>query len=124
MPSAAKCIRFEWESFGALHQMLSGLSEAEREATWEEIEGDLRRFEGPGSFLRISFRRRDQRAGALQPGRLSQSRRAAGALELSDQRVRDERDRKARQTDQAQELLYFSHKSPANAVVTVSQTVG
>lgn len=50
MPTAADCLRFERESFGALHQMLSGVSEAEREAAWQEIEGELRRFEGPNGF--------------------------------------------------------------------------
>lgn len=50
MPSAAECVRFERESFGALHQMLSGLNEAERNAAWEEIEQEMRRFEGPGGF--------------------------------------------------------------------------
>ncbi len=50
MPSAAECARFERESFGALHQMLSGLNEAERDAAWEEIEQELRRFEGPDGF--------------------------------------------------------------------------
>ena len=50
MPSAAECVRFERESFGALHQMLSGLNDAERTAAWEEIEQELRRFEGPDGF--------------------------------------------------------------------------
>jgi ubiquinone/menaquinone biosynthesis C-methylase UbiE len=50
LPSAAECVRFERESFGALHQMLSGLSESERGAVWEEIEEELRRFEGPDGF--------------------------------------------------------------------------
>jgi len=50
LPSAAECVRFERESFGALHQMLSGLPESERGAVWEEIEEELRRFEGPGGF--------------------------------------------------------------------------
>ncbi len=49
--SAEECVRFERESFGALHQMLAGLSESEREATWQEIEGALRRFEGPDGFI-------------------------------------------------------------------------
>jgi len=31
-------VRFERESFGALHQMLAGLSEPEREEAWSEIE--------------------------------------------------------------------------------------
>lgn len=51
MPSAAECVRFERESFGALHQMMSGLTEAEREAAWEEIERELRKFEGPDGFV-------------------------------------------------------------------------
>jgi ubiquinone/menaquinone biosynthesis C-methylase UbiE len=50
MPSSAECVRFERESFGALHQMLSGLSDEEKEAAWAEIEEELRRFEGPGGF--------------------------------------------------------------------------
>ena len=50
LPSAAECVRFERESFGALHQMLSGLPEAERGAVWEEIEEELRQFEGPDGF--------------------------------------------------------------------------
>lgn len=48
--SAAECVRFEKESFGALHQMLSGLDEAGREAAWAEIEQELRAFEGPAGF--------------------------------------------------------------------------
>lgn len=50
LPSAADCVRFERESFGALHQMLSGLNEAEREVAWEEIEHELRKFEGSDEF--------------------------------------------------------------------------
>ncbi len=48
MASAAECLRFERESFGALHQMLTGLSEAEREGAWREIERELSQFELPG----------------------------------------------------------------------------
>ncbi len=48
--SAAECVRFERESFGALHQMLSGLSEAERAEAWEEIHEKLRQFELRGGF--------------------------------------------------------------------------
>jgi SAM-dependent methyltransferase len=48
--SAAECVRFERESFGALHRMLSGLSEAEREQAWEEIERELSAFEGDAGF--------------------------------------------------------------------------
>jgi ubiquinone/menaquinone biosynthesis C-methylase UbiE len=50
LSSAAECVRFERESFGALHQMMSGLPETEREAVWEEIERELGRFEGPDGF--------------------------------------------------------------------------
>jgi SAM-dependent methyltransferase len=50
MTSAAECVRFERESFGALHQMLAGLPEAEREAAWTEIEQALEQFEGPDGF--------------------------------------------------------------------------
>lgn len=50
LASAAECVRFERESFGALHQMMSGLSEAERNDTWVEIESELRQFEGPDGF--------------------------------------------------------------------------
>ena len=48
--SAAECVRFERESFGALHQMMSGLTPAERAETWAEIEAELRKFEGEGGF--------------------------------------------------------------------------
>jgi SAM-dependent methyltransferase len=57
MASAAECVRFERESFGALHQMLGGLPEAERQAAWDEIEQELRQFEsadgfsGPGELI-------------------------------------------------------------------------
>ncbi len=51
MASAAECTRFERESFGALHQMLSGLPEAERDSVWQEIEEALGRFEGPDGFV-------------------------------------------------------------------------
>jgi len=50
LPSAAECVRFERESFGALHQMLSGLSEREREESWAEIGSALAEFEGPDGF--------------------------------------------------------------------------
>jgi ubiquinone/menaquinone biosynthesis C-methylase UbiE len=50
LSSAAECVRFERESFGALHQMLSGLPESERGAGWEEIEQELRQFEVPDGF--------------------------------------------------------------------------
>ena len=49
-PSAADCVRFERDSFGALHQMLAGLAEAEREDAWAEIERELARFETLAGF--------------------------------------------------------------------------
>lgn len=50
LPSAAQCVRFERESFGALHQMMAALSPAERDETWQEIESELRRFERADGF--------------------------------------------------------------------------
>jgi ubiquinone/menaquinone biosynthesis C-methylase UbiE len=50
LPAAVDCVKFERESFGALHQMLSGLPEAERRAAWDEIAQALARFEGPDGF--------------------------------------------------------------------------
>ncbi len=51
LPSATECVRFERESFGALHQMLAGVPEAERPSVWEEIEQELKKFEGAGGFV-------------------------------------------------------------------------
>ena len=51
LPSASACVQFERESFGALHQMLAGVPEAERPAVWEEIETALARFEANGRFV-------------------------------------------------------------------------
>jgi SAM-dependent methyltransferase len=50
MGSAAECVRFERESFGALHQMMTGLSEAEREEAWREIEHELSVYETAQGF--------------------------------------------------------------------------
>jgi SAM-dependent methyltransferase len=49
--SAAECLRFEQESFGALHTMLAGLSPAERDETWAEVGEALEQFEGPDGFV-------------------------------------------------------------------------
>ena len=51
LASAAECVRFERESFGALHQMMAGLTETEREAVWREIEQALQAFEGADGFV-------------------------------------------------------------------------
>ena len=50
MSSAAECVRFEQESFGALHQMLSGLDAEGKAAAWEEIAAKLRQFETKDGF--------------------------------------------------------------------------
>ena len=51
LSSAAECVRFERESFGALHQMMATLSDDERADTWREIESALEKFQGPGGFV-------------------------------------------------------------------------
>jgi SAM-dependent methyltransferase len=51
MVSAAECTRLERESFGALHQMLAGLPEAEREEVCQEVEQALQEFQGPAGFV-------------------------------------------------------------------------
>ncbi|MET0460962.1 MAG: methyltransferase domain-containing protein [Ilumatobacteraceae bacterium] len=51
LPSAADCVRFERESFGALHQMLAGVPADERPAVWDEIETALTRYETPDGFV-------------------------------------------------------------------------
>lgn len=51
LASAAECVRFERESFGALHQMMATLSDDERTDTWREIKSELEKFEGPGGFV-------------------------------------------------------------------------
>ncbi len=50
LSSAKECVRFEKESFGALHQMMSGLSDPEKDSVWEEIERELRQFETESGF--------------------------------------------------------------------------
>ena len=51
LPSAAECLRFERESFGALHQMLAGVPEQEREDVWAEVAEGLERFETSSGFV-------------------------------------------------------------------------
>jgi SAM-dependent methyltransferase len=51
LPSAAECVSFERESFGALHQMLAGVPETDRSAVWVQIEGALRQFETDDGFV-------------------------------------------------------------------------
>ena len=51
LTSAAECVRFEQESFGALHQMLSGVDATQRAAAWQEIESALGQFEDADGFV-------------------------------------------------------------------------
>jgi SAM-dependent methyltransferase len=50
LESARDCVQFEQESFGALHQMLGGLSDTEKDDAWAEIEEALGQFEHDGRF--------------------------------------------------------------------------
>ncbi len=50
LSSASECLRFEQESFGALHQMLSGLGKAECDEAWREIEQAFKKFENEKGF--------------------------------------------------------------------------
>jgi hypothetical protein len=50
MAHARDYVRFARESFGALHQMLAGLTPAQREEAWQEITTELACFEGPEGF--------------------------------------------------------------------------
>ena len=51
LPAAKDCVKFEKESFGALHQMMSGLTETEKESVWEEIKQELKKFETENGFI-------------------------------------------------------------------------
>lgn len=51
LESAAECVNFERDSFGALHQMLAGLTGPERDEVWQEIEEALGQFDTPKGFV-------------------------------------------------------------------------
>ena len=51
LATAADCLRFERESFGALHQMLVGLPVEERESVWDDVHEGLRQFETADGFV-------------------------------------------------------------------------
>ncbi len=51
MTAAKDCVRFEKESFGALHQMMSSLTDTEKESVWLEIEQELKKFETEQGFI-------------------------------------------------------------------------
>lgn len=50
LQSAKECVQFEKESFGALHQMMSSLSDLEKKSVWVEIETALQQFETENGF--------------------------------------------------------------------------
>ncbi len=50
LPTAADCVRFERESFGALHQMLSGVAAEQRDGVWADIESALSQFQTATGF--------------------------------------------------------------------------
>jgi ubiquinone/menaquinone biosynthesis C-methylase UbiE len=50
LATASECLQFEQESFGALHQMLGGLSDTEKDEAWGEIEQALKQFETRQQF--------------------------------------------------------------------------
>jgi len=51
LPSAADCLRFARESFGALHEIMDTLKPAEQEATWAEIGKAFREMETKEGFV-------------------------------------------------------------------------
>lgn len=51
LPSPAECLRFEQESFGALHQMLAKLDETAKARAWAEVGEKLSAFEANGRFV-------------------------------------------------------------------------
>lgn len=63
LPRAKDCLRFEQDSFGALHQMLGGLDDTRKSAAWKEVGERLQAFEtstgfeGPCSMIAAVGRR-------------------------------------------------------------------
>ncbi len=51
LDTAEECLAFEKESFGALHQMLSGLDPVEQESVWNEIAEALREYQTDKGFV-------------------------------------------------------------------------
>lgn len=51
LPSAAECVRFERESFGALHQMLGAIGPDDQDLIWHEIAAALGRYETDDGFV-------------------------------------------------------------------------
>lgn len=51
LESAKECLRFEQESFGALHQMLSALDDDRKMAAWKDVQAALEQFETDTGFV-------------------------------------------------------------------------
>lgn len=51
LPSATDCLRFERESFGALHQMLASLDAEEQDRAWAEVASALSDHETAAGFV-------------------------------------------------------------------------
>ena len=51
LSSAAECVRFERESFGALHQMLGSMTADDQTSVWAEIEETLSQYNTPDGFV-------------------------------------------------------------------------
>ena len=51
LDSAKECLRFEQESFGSLHQMLSALDAPARQAAWDDVETALEAVETSDGFV-------------------------------------------------------------------------
>jgi len=51
LESAKECLRFEQESFGALHQMLSALDDDAKATAWKDVETALEQFETDAGFV-------------------------------------------------------------------------
>lgn len=51
LATAADCVQFERDSFGALHQMLAGLDDAARTEAWAEITERLTAYDSPDGFV-------------------------------------------------------------------------
>jgi ubiquinone/menaquinone biosynthesis C-methylase UbiE len=49
--SARDCLRFEKESFGALHQLMAGLSPERTVAVWKDVGHALEEFDTPDGFI-------------------------------------------------------------------------
>ena len=92
LPSAAECVRFERESFGALHQMMRTLSAEEQADTWATIEAELTAVRGR---VRLRGSLRDARRGR-HPLTVSPAPAGAGARAGRGGRDRASRRRRAR----------------------------